>query len=442
MSTPTYTSSYRYDDISDKLQQTVNGVATTYALDLAGGLTQVLADGTHTYLYGNGRIAQYTGTSAEYFLGDALGSVRQLADANGNVTLAKGYEPYGEVLGSAGNASTAYGFSNEWTDNTGLVYLRARYYEPAIGRFIAKDVWEGDFNNPSSMNGWNYVQSDPVNNIDPSGKCLDEDGDGRCDPGWQCYRIKNPILREQCSHAQCTSIPQCTNNPIPRIIDSIDVGEQFVILLQRCSGWWQDYMDVRHDTPTAISKDTKKVALSYVYKWEGSTDAGFRRDLGEALAHQYWENETFLSEEEGFYRTIGSKEVVRRRLCNHYGNRFYFCSAGAPSTPTLSLQNDPEMDQNYVWNEGYDAVMDIWGRYYNQRGSMFSDKPYEFANVSLHPAELTNAEQGGCPGQVHYISGYNGPPNNSNDACILHFDQQKCLIEHDQGFCGKPCEKP
>jgi hypothetical protein len=67
---------------------------TTYTLDLAAGLTQVLSDGTDTYLYGNGRIAQYDASGAQYFLNDALGSVRQLVDADGEVLLAQSYEPY------------------------------------------------------------------------------------------------------------------------------------------------------------------------------------------------------------------------------------------------------------------------------------------------------------------------------------------------------------
>ncbi len=54
--------------------------------DLNSGLTQVLEDGTNIYLYGIGWIAQTDGTDTEYFLGDALGSVRQLTDASGAVT--------------------------------------------------------------------------------------------------------------------------------------------------------------------------------------------------------------------------------------------------------------------------------------------------------------------------------------------------------------------
>ncbi|MGQ0602627.1 MAG: hypothetical protein ACT4QE_13145 [Anaerolineales bacterium] len=56
----------------------------------------------NTYLYGNGRIAQFAGSMASYFLADHLGSVRQLTSASGAVTLAKGYQPYGSVLSSAG----------------------------------------------------------------------------------------------------------------------------------------------------------------------------------------------------------------------------------------------------------------------------------------------------------------------------------------------------
>jgi RHS repeat-associated protein len=96
--------------------------------------------------------------------------VRQLTDSSGNVVLTKEYEPYGEVVNSTGTTSTAYGFTGEWTDNTGIVYLRARYYDPATGRFMTKDSWVGDMNQPMSYNGWLYVYSNPVRFTDPTGK--------------------------------------------------------------------------------------------------------------------------------------------------------------------------------------------------------------------------------------------------------------------------------
>jgi YD repeat-containing protein len=72
--------SYSYNGLGDRLSETANELTTQYTMDLNAGLTQVLQDGTNTYLYGVSRIAQYDASSPQYFLGDALGSVRQLVD--------------------------------------------------------------------------------------------------------------------------------------------------------------------------------------------------------------------------------------------------------------------------------------------------------------------------------------------------------------------------
>jgi RHS repeat-associated protein len=143
---------------------------TNYTLDLNNWLTQVLADGTNTYLYGTARIAQYDAGGAEYFLADALGSVRQLADSTGAVGMARVYEPFGETLDGTGNATSSYGFTGEWTDSyIKLIYLRSRMYSPATGGFLTKDSWQGNYTRPLSLNGWNYGYGNPVKNTDPSG---------------------------------------------------------------------------------------------------------------------------------------------------------------------------------------------------------------------------------------------------------------------------------
>ena len=72
-------------------------------------------------------------------------------------------------LGSTGTRTSNFQFTNEQTDATGLVYLRARYYEPSVGRLLSRDVWEGNPNQPMSYNGWLYVLGNPVNWTDPQG---------------------------------------------------------------------------------------------------------------------------------------------------------------------------------------------------------------------------------------------------------------------------------
>jgi len=53
--------------------------------------------------------------------------------------------------------------------------------EPAVGRFLSRDVWEGDPNQPMSYNGWLYTHANPLTHIDPSGQCTVEDADGACE---------------------------------------------------------------------------------------------------------------------------------------------------------------------------------------------------------------------------------------------------------------------
>ena len=50
-----------------------------------------------------------------------------------------------------------------------MIYLRARFYEPGTGRFLTRDIWDGNSNQPMSLNSWLYTYGNPVNHSDPSG---------------------------------------------------------------------------------------------------------------------------------------------------------------------------------------------------------------------------------------------------------------------------------
>jgi RHS repeat-associated protein len=168
------TSTYQYDGIGNRLAQTVGGVTTRYALDVAAGLPEVIASTTgasttHYLQVGGQLLAQHGAGTSAYVLPDHLGSVRQLVEPTGDVMLAKNYQPFGEVLDSAGSGSSSFGFTGELVDATGLVYLRARYYEPQNARFVTQDTWQGIVERPSSLNKWVYVEGNPTNQVDPTG---------------------------------------------------------------------------------------------------------------------------------------------------------------------------------------------------------------------------------------------------------------------------------
>jgi hypothetical protein len=96
-----------YNGLGDRIEQYGSNETPKYfTLDLNAWLTQVLADGSNTYLYGPStgsgqasRISQETPENIDYYLGDALGSVRQVLtdDPTSKVVLERDYAPYGEV---------------------------------------------------------------------------------------------------------------------------------------------------------------------------------------------------------------------------------------------------------------------------------------------------------------------------------------------------------
>jgi len=79
---------------------------------------------------------------------------------------------YGEVLGPTGTSQTEYGFTGEPTDGNGLVYLRARYYAPALGTFTGLDPLEGGMDSSGSLNRYTWVDGNVPNRADPSGMCF------------------------------------------------------------------------------------------------------------------------------------------------------------------------------------------------------------------------------------------------------------------------------
>jgi RHS repeat-associated protein len=169
------TSLFNYNGDGARLKQTVAGAVTTYTQDLAAPLPVVLQAKTGSvttqYLYTlSTRPLAQNGGAWEYLLPDALGSVRQIVDAGGNVTLAMSYEPYGTVLTSMGTASSIFGYAGEQADTyIKLVFLRARYYSPEMARFLSKDVWQGDYTRPQSFDGWAYAENNSISATDLSG---------------------------------------------------------------------------------------------------------------------------------------------------------------------------------------------------------------------------------------------------------------------------------
>jgi RHS repeat-associated protein len=165
----TYTSASLSAGTADGLRvaQAANGAETTFAWDWAAPVPELLRAGGTRYLVGHETLGWWDGATWAYYLPDALGSLRQAADAAGAVVRVREWTPYGEEVGSA---LSGPGYTGEWYDAVvGLVYLRARWYAPGVGRFTQRDPWEGDPEHPQSLDRYVYVENNPVMWVDPSG---------------------------------------------------------------------------------------------------------------------------------------------------------------------------------------------------------------------------------------------------------------------------------
>lgn len=111
-------------------------------------------------------ILRMAANDAYYYHQDGLGSVVALTGATGTTVALQQFDAWGNRLAAvSGGVIPQYGYTGREPDETGLIYYRARYYDPAIGRFTQRDPigLEG------GINQYSYVENDPINNTDPEG---------------------------------------------------------------------------------------------------------------------------------------------------------------------------------------------------------------------------------------------------------------------------------
>ncbi|MEJ1929429.1 putative Ig domain-containing protein [Nostoc sp. NIES-2111] len=167
---------YIYDADGNRVASINNGVRTNYLVDPMRGVSQVLLEYdtngqiTAEYTYGMGLIKSERSGNETFYHTDGLGSTRLLTNATGQIIDTYTYDAYGRLLSSTGTSENSYQFAGEQRDSeTGLDYLRARYYDSDLGRFISKDAFAGFMDDPMSQHDYQYAHANPVNFTDPTG---------------------------------------------------------------------------------------------------------------------------------------------------------------------------------------------------------------------------------------------------------------------------------
>jgi RHS repeat-associated protein len=164
------TTTYNYDALGRRIQRTTStGADERYVYDRQDVVADLNSSSTVTTSYINGpgiddHLRQTnTTTGVSYFLTDHLGTTAALTDSSGNVVETLSYDSFGN---NAGSPRTRYTYTGRERDpDTGLLYYRARYYDPGLGRFISEDP----IGLQGGINTFTYVSNNPANRTDPSG---------------------------------------------------------------------------------------------------------------------------------------------------------------------------------------------------------------------------------------------------------------------------------
>ncbi|TXL12852.1 hypothetical protein BMR05_14010, partial [Methylococcaceae bacterium HT4] len=175
-----------YNGAGHRVAKTVNNVTTRYINHINFGLPQVAFETDDKYVvkryysYGLGRTAAYDWGAldkdkSQYYLYDRPGrNVTATEDSLGKTRNRYKYGSFGENFSSQESYSNDFRYTGEQTESdSGLIYLRARYYDPEIGRFISRDPFSGYMSVPESQNMYAYAHNNPLKFVDPSGECVE-----------------------------------------------------------------------------------------------------------------------------------------------------------------------------------------------------------------------------------------------------------------------------
>jgi RHS repeat-associated protein len=181
---------YAYDAFGQRVLQT--GTTTTYlypfkwySVASSTGTGAKFATTTDYMFNGDSLVATVdqqtasgnaTGTAkTRYIHPDHLGSTNVVTDENDNVVQTLDYYPYGSTrISSATSTNERRKYIGQFSDDSTLSYLNARYYDSARGQFTSEDpmFWgEQNLSDPQALNTYSYANDNPVLKEDPSGKC-------------------------------------------------------------------------------------------------------------------------------------------------------------------------------------------------------------------------------------------------------------------------------
>ena len=165
------TTTFKYDPFGRRIQKSGPLGTTNYLYDGANTIEEINSSGNVLARYTQGPtidqpLAEFRGSTTDYYEADALGSVTSLSNGTGTLANTYTYDSFGNVTNSTGSLSNPFRYTaREFDSETSLYFNRARYYDQNAGRFVSEDSSEF----VGGQNFYAYVGNDPINLTDPLG---------------------------------------------------------------------------------------------------------------------------------------------------------------------------------------------------------------------------------------------------------------------------------
>lgn len=165
---------FQYDPEGLLVGRSAGNRSTDFLLD-RGHIVGKMAEGRLTEIFINGdrpdeRLAQIIDGRVYYFITAEDLSILAVINDAGEIVNSYHYSPYGETqVVQEEVPNTFFAKGRLFDADSGLYYYRSRWYHPKLGVFLSPDAFPGTLDAPETLNPYQFLAGDPVNQLDPMG---------------------------------------------------------------------------------------------------------------------------------------------------------------------------------------------------------------------------------------------------------------------------------
>jgi RHS repeat-associated protein len=270
-----------------RASDTVGIASQSFTWDTTTPVNQLLMDSASAYIYeGPAGITpaeqvNLTSGAVTYLVTDSLGSTRGAVSNSGALTATTSYDAWGNPETTGGlSASTPFGYAGGYTDPDGLIYLLARYYDPATGQFLS-----GDPDVTQTQEPYAYAGDNPITNSDPTGMDWRLYSSKTINYGWHSLLSGGPIYTYIKNHIQIGFNIKIVSLFIT--IPDMDYINKVVVYRWYASA-------AKNAKATSLFRTTSTMSTYYKAYWQASIDLIFFQWSQSGVWN--WSNTTVVTE--------------------------------------------------------------------------------------------------------------------------------------------------